>query len=172
MSVDADTFRNVFRQWPSGVAVVTSRLRSPDGDLVQGIVISSFCSLSVKPPRVMFSASPTSRTGPLVERRGVFAVSILNQGQRHLFERFAGLHPGCEDDRFVGLETCEAATGAPIFPNALAWVDCRVVDRHEGEGYTIFVGEVVDARVPAPAEPLPLLYFRRELRRLSVEAPV
>lgn len=26
-----------------------------------------------------------------------------------------------------------------IFPDALAWVDCRVVARHPGDGYTIFV---------------------------------
>jgi 3-hydroxy-9,10-secoandrosta-1,3,5(10)-triene-9,17-dione monooxygenase reductase component len=169
MVVDTDLFRGVFRQWPSGIAVVTSRHRGPRCDLVQGMVVNSFCSLSASPPRVMFSASPTSRTGPIVDRSGVFAVSILHQGQRHLFERFAGLQPGCDDDRFVGLETFEAATGAPIFPDALAWVDCRVVDKHHGEGYTIFVGEVVDARAPDLAEPRPLVYFRRELRRLCAE---
>jgi flavin reductase (DIM6/NTAB) family NADH-FMN oxidoreductase RutF len=87
--VDADTFRSVFHQWPSGVAVVTSRLRRPQGDLVQGMVVSSFCSLSATPPRVRFNASPTSRTGPVVDRSGIFAGSILGQGQRHLFERFA-----------------------------------------------------------------------------------
>jgi hypothetical protein len=37
----------------------------------------------------MFSVSPTSRTGPVVDRCGIFAVSSLGQGQRHLFERFA-----------------------------------------------------------------------------------
>jgi hypothetical protein len=46
MSVDTDTFRDVFRRWPSGLAVVTSRRRDPRGDLVQGMVASSFCSLS------------------------------------------------------------------------------------------------------------------------------
>jgi flavin reductase (DIM6/NTAB) family NADH-FMN oxidoreductase RutF len=169
MPVDTGTFRNVFRRWPSGLAVVTSRHRDPCGDLALGMVVSSFCSLSANPPRVMFSASPTSRTGPVVDRSGIFAVSILGHGQRHVFERFAGLHPGCDDDRFVGLETIAVATGAPIFPDALAWVDCRVVDKHRGEGYTIFVGEVVDACAPDLAEPRPLVYFRRELRCLSAE---
>ena len=170
--VAADTLRDVFRQWPSGVAVVTSRVRTSPASLTQGMVISSFCSLSAEPPLVMFSASRSSRTGPVVDASGVFAVSILTERQGHLFERFAGLHPAHDDDRFVGLETSEAVTGAPVFPDALAWVDCRVVQKHAGENYTIFVGEVLDAAVRAHPESLPLLYFRRSRRQLAVEALV
>lgn len=157
MTVSADLFREVFRRWPSGVAVVTARHDGP----AHGMVIGSFCSLSSEPPLVMISAGETSRTRDIIDRGGIFAVSILSSAQTAIFERFAGLDRAFDNDRFVGLATTETPNGLPIFPDALAWVDCRVVARHPGAGYTIFVGEVVAASLGGAAEDAPLVYFRR-----------
>jgi flavin reductase (DIM6/NTAB) family NADH-FMN oxidoreductase RutF len=169
MTVSAELFREVFRRWPSGVAVATSRL----GDWQHGMVVGSFCSLSAVPPLVLFSAGKASRTQDLVQQSAVFAVSILAESQVEIFERFAGFDRSYDHDRFVGLTTIMAVTGAPIFPDALAWVDCRVVARHPGTTYTIFVGEVLAAGLGRAAESAPLIYFRRQrhqLRELSTSA--
>jgi flavin reductase (DIM6/NTAB) family NADH-FMN oxidoreductase RutF len=163
MVVSADLFREVVRRWPSGVAVVTTVA----DDQAHGMVIGSFCSLSAEPPLVMFSAGLATRTHALVTRGGLFAVSILNQHQVEHFERFAGFNRAHDHDRFAGLATATAVTGAPIFPDALAWVDCRVVARHEGVTYTIFVGEVVAASLGSEAEAPPLVYFKRQRRQLD-----
>ncbi len=159
MTVSADLYREVFRRWPSGVAVLTSR----DGERPHGMVVGSFCSLASEPPLVMVSAGHASRSHDLIERSGVFAVSILSGEQTAIFERFAGFDRTFDHDRFAGLTTAPAPeTGLPIFPEGLAWVDCQVVARHPGAGYTIFVGEVRAASLGANAEGSPLLYFRRQ----------
>jgi flavin reductase (DIM6/NTAB) family NADH-FMN oxidoreductase RutF len=159
MTVSADLFREVFRRWPSGVAVLTSR----EGDKAHGMVVGSFCSLSSEPPLVMVSAGRTSRSHDLIDGSGVFTVSILSSAQTGIFERFAGIDRTFDDDRFAQLETVPAPeSGLPIFPEALAWVDCRVQARHPGESYTIFVGEVLAASLGASSEDSPLLYFRRQ----------
>ena len=162
MTVSAELFREVFRRWPSGVAVVAAR---HDG-VAHGMVVGSFCSLSAEPPLVMVSAGTSSRTHDVIDRGGLFAVSILGGAQTEVFERFAGLDRAFDDDRFAGLATDAAPSGLPVFPDALAWVDCRVVARHPGAGYTIFVGEVVAASLGAD-EAAPLLYFRRRPRLLA-----
>lgn len=159
MSVSAELFREVFRRWPSGVAVLTSR----DEERPHGMVVGSFCSLSSEPPLVMVSAGHASRSHDLIDASGVFTVSILSSEQTVLFERFAGIDRTFDNDRFAGLTTAPAPeTGLPIFPEALAWVDCRVVARHPGAGYTIFVGEVHAASLGESSEVSPLLYFRRQ----------
>ena len=107
----------------------------------------------------------------VIDGGGLFAVSILAEEQAALFERFAGFDRAHDDDRFAGLTTEVAVTGALVFPDGLAWVDCRVVDRHPGQGYTIFVGEVVAASLGAGSEAAPLIYFRRRPRRLVDHAP-
>ncbi len=167
MTVSAELFREVFRRWPSGVAVVASRREGR----AHGMVVGSFCSLSSEPPLVMVSAGRASRTHDVLDASGLFAVSILSGEQTAVFERFAGLDRAFDDDRFAGFATTTAATGAPILPDALAWVDCRVVARHPGDGYTIFVGEVVAAALGDAAEAPPLVYFRRRPETLRLAAP-
>jgi flavin reductase (DIM6/NTAB) family NADH-FMN oxidoreductase RutF len=162
MVVSPELFREVFRRWPSGVAVATTRTV----DRLHGMVVGSLCSLSAEPPLVMISAGHSSRTGALIGEAGIFAASILSGEQTALFTRFAGRDPDYDDDRFAGLAVAAGPTGAPIFSEALAWVDCRVVARHPGVTYTLFVGEVVAAGLGQAAETPPLLYFRRQCCQL------
>lgn len=158
MTVSADLFREVFRRWPSGIAVVTARHDGP----AHGMVVGSLCSLSATPPLVMVSAGHTSRSHDVIDHGGRFAISVLSSAQLAIFERFAGIDRAFDNDRFAGLATVEAPSGLPVFPDALAWIDCRIVARHPGEGYTIFVGEVEAASLGESAESLPLVYFRRQ----------
>jgi len=161
--IPPDLFRQVFRHWPSGVAIVTSRLAGER----RGMVVSSLCSLSAEPPLIAFSARRETRTHRVVEASGVFAAHLLGQDQVDLLRRFAGLDRVHDDERFAGVATIAAATGAPILPDAVAWIDCQVVDRLEGAGFTLFVGEVLAAALGSQADDPPLLYLQRTLRRLG-----
>lgn len=167
MTISADLFREVFRHWASATAVVTSC----DHNRPHGMVISSFSSLSSDPPMVMFSAGTNSRMNAIVDQQGQFAVSILSSKQIELFERFAGINRTHDDNRFFGLNYATALTGMPIFPDGMAWVDCEVVNRHPGPGYTIFVGEIVAAGLGKDSEEAPLVYYRRQARVLPYESP-
>ena len=40
-----------------------------------------------------------------------------------------------------------ATTGAPVFEEALAWMDCEVRHRLDLGTHTLFVGEIVDAGI-------------------------
>ena len=46
-----------------------------------------------------------------------------------------------------GRSVRSATTGAPIFDEALAWLDCKVSSSHDFGTHTLFVGEVVDADI-------------------------
>jgi flavin reductase (DIM6/NTAB) family NADH-FMN oxidoreductase RutF len=41
----------------------------------------------------------------------------------------------------------EGVTGAPIFEEAIAWMECELRSRHDFGTHTLFVGEIVDAAV-------------------------
>lgn len=166
MTISADLFREVFRRWPSGAAIVTSC----EQNRPHGMVISSFASLSNDPPTVMFSASTSTRMHNIVPQQGSFAVSILGGEQSDLFERFAGFDRTFDDNRFIGLDYATALTGMPIFPDAIAWVDCKLVASHPGNGYTIFVGEIVAASLGEACEGSPMVYYRRQHTALPYES--
>ena len=46
-----------------------------------------------------------------------------------------------------GRAVSEGVTGAPVFDEAIAYVDCQVRQTHELGSHTLFIGEVVDAGV-------------------------
>jgi flavin reductase (DIM6/NTAB) family NADH-FMN oxidoreductase RutF len=58
-------------------------------------------------------------------------------------------------DKFAGLEWISKATGAPILPQAYAYLDLKLVSTHAAGDHTLFVGEVVEAEILHPqAQPL------------------
>jgi flavin reductase (DIM6/NTAB) family NADH-FMN oxidoreductase RutF len=165
--VSADDYRAVMRHWPSGVTVVT--MPGPDGP--HGMTASAFTSVSLHPPLVLIVVDQRWRSHDRIRAAGAFCVNILAEDQWPWADRFAGRH-GPDVDRFAGVPTTEAVTGAPCFTDAVAFLDCQVAQAYDAGDHTIFVGRVVAARVNAPARP-PLLYHDAAytaLRRAEGEA--
>ncbi len=46
-----------------------------------------------------------------------------------------------------GRAVTEGVTGAPVFDEAIAYVDCEVRQAHDLGSHTLFIGEVVDAGI-------------------------
>jgi flavin reductase (DIM6/NTAB) family NADH-FMN oxidoreductase RutF len=82
-----------------------------------------------------------------------FAVNILSHTQEALSRRFSG----DESQRFAGLGYTRGRTGIALLDDCLAYLECRVVDRHPAGDHVIFIGEVEAARARAER---PLLYYR------------
>lgn len=154
MTVNAETFKAVMGQWPSGVTVVTSK----DDEGLIGMTASSFSSVSLNPPLVSICVAKHLATHDRIEQASIFAVNILSKNQVDDGLRFAGMLPDVED-RFDGVDYATAETGSPLLANSLGWVDCKLWASHDGGDHTIFVGEVLDAGIDETAAPL--LYHSR-----------
>jgi flavin reductase (DIM6/NTAB) family NADH-FMN oxidoreductase RutF len=159
LPVSSEQFRQALGRWASGVAIVTSRA----GERVHGMTVSAFSSVSLDPPLVLVCADKTSDTYAVIAEAGFFAVNILSSEQRDLSNRFASKKD--EHRRFVGLETREACTGAPLLPGCLAHLDCQVVATHDAGDHVIYVGRVEAADEDADREPL--LHFQSAYRTLA-----
>lgn len=158
MPVDAEDFLRALRQWASGVTVVTSR----SGDVVHGMTVSAFASVSLDPPMVLVCADKASITHGLIAEAGVFAVHVLARDQEKLSNLFASKKD--EHRRFEGLDWTTAVTGAPILSGAVAVLDCRVVAAHDAGDHVIYVGDVAEARADGGE---PLIYHQGAYRSLD-----
>jgi flavin reductase (DIM6/NTAB) family NADH-FMN oxidoreductase RutF len=146
--------------WASGVTVVTSTY----GGEPVGITASSFASVSLQPPQVLVCVARRLYTHGVIEKSRIFAVNILGVEHLEWGMRFAGLIPEIVD-RFQGIECNVAATGCPILPGILGWLDCTLSHAYDGGDHTIFVGEIVACA--ARADGAPILYYNRHWRRLD-----
>jgi flavin reductase (DIM6/NTAB) family NADH-FMN oxidoreductase RutF len=157
--VGEQELRDTFARWATGVTIVTSRA----GERVHGMTVSAFTEVSLAPPLVLVCADQSSHTHALIAETGLFAVNVLGRGQEALSDRFASKKD--EDRRFEGLAYQTGRTGAPLLPDCIAHLDCRVVATHEAGDHVLYVGRVVEVR---RGDGEPLLHYNRSYGGFAV----
>ena len=146
-SFDQRQLRDALGRFVTGVTIVTAR--AADGHLV-GLTASSFNSVSLAPPLVLWSLSRGASSMPAFTRGSRYAINILAADQRGLAERFASKSA----DRFADLDFRDGAGGAPVIHGAAAVFECFNRSRYEEGDHVIFVGEVERCSWRREAQPL------------------
>jgi flavin reductase (DIM6/NTAB) family NADH-FMN oxidoreductase RutF len=113
---------------------------------------------------MMASINRRSETHVAIIGSHAFSINVLAADQQALAECFAQRTTAAKLTRFCDAPWHEAETGSPILEGALAYFDCRIVDRVAAGTHTIFVGEIVAAGYREDAEPL--LWFGSQYREL------
>ena len=140
----------VFDALVHGVYVVTTRV----GEKINGMTAAWVSQVSLKPLLVLVSIAPSRYSHDLIQESGVMAVNVLTSEQVELGKRF-GFKSGRKVDKCAGLAWTAGATGAPILSQAYAYLDLKLVSTYPAGDHTLFVGEVVEAKILHPqARPL------------------
>lgn len=134
--VDPRSFRRALGNFATGVTIVTAQ--SPDGEQV-GVTASSFNSLSMDPPLILWSSIKEARSCEIFESASHFAVNVLAADQMEMSNHFARQ----QEDKFAEFEWEEGIGGAPVFPNCAARFQCESYDQVDGGDHLIFIGKVV-----------------------------
>ncbi|MGE3332710.1 MAG: flavin reductase family protein [Rhodospirillaceae bacterium] len=156
----ADTyrnFRNALGQFATGVTVMTGL--SPSGERF-GITVTSFNSLSLDPPLILWSLGRDGGSFACFQARTPFAVNVLSADQKDVAERFARVGI----PKFEGVATDEGLDGVPLIAGASAYFECVVEARYPGGDHDIIVGRV---RRLFNIGKSPLVFHRGALRPLG-----
>ena len=148
---DPMAFRAALGQFPTGVCVVTAR--TADGEDL-GMTMSSFNSLSLDPPLVLFSIDRRAHGLPRWRRVRGYAVNVLAENQQDLSDRFAR----AGTNKWAGLSLDRGIEGAPLLPGVAACFECRAECQHEGGDHILFLARVIAFR--CAAERAPLIFCR------------
>lgn len=162
MSIDPGEFRHVLGHFATGVTVITTRHE----DQLHGTTVSSFCSLSLNPPLVLICLDHQSTIHDLVLASGSFGVNILAEHGETTSRHFARRAL----DKFAEVRYGLGQLHVPLLEDALATLECRVVNCYPGGDHSIVIGEVVSVQAQAHASPL--LFFRSKYNRLHCESSV
>lgn len=147
---DPQHFRNALSQFATGVTVITTLL--PDGSFM-GLTASSFNSVSLTPPLVLWSLAQSATSLPVFAGNSHYVINVLAADQAALAIRFATRI----ENRFDGVDFLLSHTGLPILTGAAAWFECHNRSRYPEGDHVIFVGEVERCDV----SPQPPLIFHR-----------
>ncbi|MFV0524352.1 MAG: flavin reductase family protein [Acidimicrobiales bacterium] len=136
---------------PNVLALVGSRA----GDERNAMTTSWITQLSMEPVLIGVGVDNTAVTHRLIREGGSFTVNLWDAEDTRVFVKFS--KPAVDDGATLnGRPVRSGATGAPVFDQALAYLDCRVEHSIDLGTHTLFIGEVVDAAlnddVARPAE--------------------
>jgi flavin reductase len=152
--------RRIMGRFATGVTVITARW----GDVAWGMTANGVLSLSLNPPRVLVSVRCDNYMHACLANGMCFAINVLDAESEAVARRFAVRGP----KDFAGLQVTTAATGAPILEQAVAYVDCQVVERLRGGDHDMFVGQPLAGAV---RDGPPLLFYAGRYRALVPLAP-
>lgn len=158
--MDGTTLRQIMGNFATGCTVLTL-----PGE-PHGMTANAVTSVSLEPPLVLVCVDhETECHRRLSGDADGYALTILAEDQRDLGDHFADIEH-VDRDPFEHRPTRTAVTGAPIFENGLAYLDCSVAAAHEAGDHTIYVGRV-EAGDVIDGDGEPLLYFRGEWDRFD-----
>ena len=108
--------------------------------------------VSFEPQQVIVAVNKAQHTHDLIESGGVFSLNYLDKDQEDLARKFT--EPLDNDAGTVGGSpyTTGEATGSPLFDEAFAHLECRVVGKMEAGDHTVYLGEVASATLKRPAD--------------------
>jgi flavin reductase (DIM6/NTAB) family NADH-FMN oxidoreductase RutF len=150
--IDADTFRSVLGRFASGVTIVTAR---DDAGRDHGMTASAFSSVSLQPPLVLICVDHAASMHGLLLNHPRLGISILSSEQEAYSRRFADQ---LTDNRFDGIAYSRGDSGVVLLEDALAHLECKVLEHHEAGDHTILIAEVEHAEPKEGRRPL--LYYR------------
>jgi flavin reductase (DIM6/NTAB) family NADH-FMN oxidoreductase RutF len=142
MAIDDELINRVTWKIPNALALVGSRY----GDEWNAMTTSWITQLSMEPVLIGIGVDNTAVTHRLIAAGGAFTVNLWSSEDTKVFVKFS--KPAVKvDSTLNGRAVREATTGAPVFEEALAWMDCEVRHQLDLGSHTLFVGEIVDAGI-------------------------
>jgi len=139
--------RKGFASFATGVTVITclDEDRNP-----HGITISSFNTVSLEPPLILWSLKKHSRLMPWVEVGKKHLIHVLERSQESMAMHFATV----KQDQFLNIPHQLAASGLTQIENCVAYYECETVSIHVGGDHNIIVAKVINLKNHPEKEPL------------------
>ena len=140
--IDEELLNKVTWKIPNALALVGSR----SGDERNAMTTSWITQLSMEPVLIGVGVDNDAVTHRLISTGGCFSVNLWDSADTRVFVKFS--KPATDDGAALnGRSVRSATTGAPVFDEAVAWMDCEVRHTLNLGSHTLFVGEVVDAAI-------------------------
>jgi flavin reductase (DIM6/NTAB) family NADH-FMN oxidoreductase RutF len=127
----------------SGLYIITAK----KGIASSAMLASWVAQASIEPLGITIAVAKDRAIESLMHVGDRFVLNVLEEGNyqplmKHFLKRFP---PGA--DRFAGIKVYSASNGCPILADALAYLECEVVSRLEGDDHWIVYSTVDIGRI-------------------------
>ncbi len=158
--------RKVFHKINYGMYIVSST----NGDKYNGQIANTVFQITAKPPKIGASINKENLTHEYIKKSGVFSVSILSTEAPFKFIGLFGFRSGRDVAKFAEVEYLIGETGAPIVEDySIGYLEAKVVGELDAGTHTLFLGEVVDAKMLSDGTPMTYDYYHNVIKGKTPE---
>ena len=144
-----------------GVFMVSTKA----GEVANGCITNTCIQVASNPVRIAISVLNSNYTCDLIKESCIFAVSILDNDCTFETIKHFGFQSGRDVDKFGNITPPTDCNDVPY----LGWQSCavisgKVVEQHDLGTHTLFIAEVVDAKVLSDKEPITYAKYQNEIK--------
>ena len=133
-----------------------------------GYIANTTFQVTSEPPQIAISCHKNNQTTQVILDSGIFSISVLKKEVNMKIIGDFGFMSSNEIDKFSGINTITAKTGAPIvLDSSVAWFDCKVIKSIDLGSHYLIIGEVLDSDEVSDEEPLTYQYYRERYKMYS-----
>ncbi len=156
-----DAYKSAMR----GLVGACSLITVGQGEVANGLVVTTGISLSAEPPMILACINRASSCWPLLGHDGVFGWQALGAAHQPVAERFSGKGGLQGPARYAGADWVTMASGVRLLADAPLAFDCTVDDMIDRGTHSILIGRVMQIRTEANSGAL--LYWDGQYRVLN-----
>ena len=131
-----------------------------------GCICNTCVQVASEPLRLMVSVQMGNLTREMIEKTGVFNVSVLTEDVSFETIRHFGMQSGRDVDKFLSFPD------APRSHNGLRYLDentnamfsCKVVEKKDLGSHMMFIGEVTEAKVLGKGSPCTYAHYHKSIK--------
>ncbi len=148
--------KKAFYKISYGLYVITSANNGKMG----GQIANSLIQVTSSPPAVIVCLNKNNFTHGLIEKSGSFGVSVLSKETPLKFIGRFGFKSARDTDKFYGVNFLEKEGIPLVLDHSLATFLAKVLRTLDCGTHTLFLGEILDAKVIREGEPMTYAYYQ------------
>ena len=145
-----------------GLFVLSAR----EGDKDNACVINTAIQMANKPERISISVIKANYTCGMIERTGVFNLSLLTKEVPFAFFQHFGFQSGADVDKFADWTDCARSDNGLYYINRYtnAMFSCRVVESYDQGSHRLFIAEITESKLFSNDETVTYDYYRSHIK--------
>lgn len=149
MTLDLEAKKILLRKIPHGIFICAVR----ENEDINGFTASWVTQGSFAPPLVVMAVRSEGSSHGIISRTKQFSLNVLRADQKDLAAVFFKPQRGL-GGRFDSTPYSFGEFGLPLLDDAIGGIECNVVGSVENGDHTVFVAEVVSAKLNKDDAPL------------------
>lgn len=156
--------KTTFTKLSYGVYIISSRLN----DKFNGQIATAVMQVTSEPSRVAIALNKNNLTHEYILKSGLFSITVLGMSATLKFIGQFGFKSGRDVDKFTDCIYEIGENGCPVIMEySIAIIEAKVNNSLDVGTHTIFVGDVVAARILSDEEPMTYSYYHKHLKGKS-----